>query len=373
MQLTPRPGSAEQPPTTCDGDRWWQIDTVSADAPLWNDWQDLTRSAPPIVAAEFFSLTARFLIAGEPLVVAVRSPRGLDAVLPLVRTGGVITGLRSDHSPRFDMVGDPDAVRSVWAALQADTRWRLLRLDGIPCESPLIHHLPTLAHRDGHHVVVQPTSRSRYFLLDGFEARLDSEFRRQLRRRAKRLDGLDYERVTTDDPSAFADLLALEGSGWKHEAGTSIASSARTVEFYRALTATFAHNRQLSLSFLRAHGKRIAVQLALEDDHTCYLLKTGYDPEHRSNGPGHLVIYHYALDARRRGRTAFELLGQDTDDKRKWTPLTRQRARLLIYRRNLTGTLEYALQHIVRPRVGPISRQMRRSARAFAAFLGREQ
>ncbi|MBA3457833.1 MAG: GNAT family N-acetyltransferase [Deltaproteobacteria bacterium] len=328
-------------------------------AGAWRELQALPRTGAPILAPQFFALTERVFGTGPSWLVGARAG-DTRAVLPLVREGRELVALRSEHSPRFDMIGEASGLPALWAELVADKSWRILRLDGVSEDSPLVRALPELARRDGCRTVVQPTSRAPYFVLDGFEERLDKEFRRQLRKRAKRIPELSFERITTYDAEAVQDFFRLESSGWKEGEGTSIASSPVVSRFYDELVAEFASAGQLSLCFMRSGSQRIAVQLALEDDHTCYLLKTGYDPEYRQHGAGHLVIYHYALDARERGRAVIDLCGTESDAKRCWTDLARQRMQVRVYRGGALGTLEYAARHIVRPQLGRIRRALAR-------------
>lgn len=317
-------------------------------------WQEVEHEGAPFLAPAFFALTERHLVKGRSWLVG-----DVGATLPLVRQGYVLSALRSDHSPRFDMIGDEAALPRIWEAIAADDGWRVLRLDGVSESSPLATVLPALARSAGDRVVVQHASRSPYFELAGFEERLDKEFRRQLRKRAKKIEATSFERVTVYDARAVQDLFRLESSGWKAGEGTSIASSAATMAFYADLIAELARTGQLSLCFLRSGDKRIAVQLAAEDDRTCYLLKTGYDPEYRNLGAGHLVIYQFALDARERGKQVVDLCGTECDAKACWTDLASQRVNIRVYRGAL-GTVEYLARHVVRPQLGKLRRALAR-------------
>lgn len=329
---------------------------------MWRRWQARASGCAPVVAPEFFALTAQHLAGGEPVAVEVAAGR-TGAVLPLVRRGRTLASLRTHHNPWFDVAGDDEALGALWRAVCADPDWRSLHLDGLLAGSALSRAFADGARRDHYPAFVQLTSRAPYMLLDRFEDRIDRELRRALRRRSKRLDGVEFERVTRFDPEAVEDLITLEASGWKAEQGTAIGSSAATRAFYEQLIAAFAARGQLSLSFLRAGGRRIAVQLALEDEDACYLLKIGHDPAHRAAGPGHLLIHHYAVDARARGRSRLEFLGQESRDKRQWTDQSHQRVRLIIYRHGVRGELEHAVRHVVRPRLG---RARRRIAEALS-------
>jgi CelD/BcsL family acetyltransferase involved in cellulose biosynthesis len=167
----------------------------------------------------------------------------------------------------------------------------------------------------------------------------------------------EFERVTVDDPSALDDMFRLEAA-WKGEAGTAIASTVETLGFYRDLAESFARTGALSLTFLRIGGVRIAGHFALEDDRAYYLLKPGYDPTYSQFGPGHILIYEAAVDARRRGLQELDFSGQDMAWKRSWTSLARQQVALAIYRPNLRGITAHLARYRVRPTIGSIKRAM---------------
>ena len=351
MLATPR---FDQLPVALDRDTSARCSPACVGA--WLPWQEVAHKGAPFLSPAFFALTERHFVKGRPWLVG-----DLEAALPLVRQGYVLSALRSEHSPRFDMIGDEAALPRLWKALEADDSWRVLSLDGVSESSPLATVLPELAQKAGYRVAVQPSSRAPYFELEGFEEKLDKEFKRQMKKRAKKIEDMSFERVTAYDATAVQDLFRLESSGWKAGEGTSIASSAATMVFYADLIAELARTGQLSLCFLKSGDKRIAVQLAAEDEKTCYLLKTGYDPEYRNLGAGHLVIYHFALDARERGKQVIDLCGTECDAKACWTDLASQRVNIRVYRGAL-GTVEYLARHVVRPQLGKLRRALKRQS-----------
>jgi hypothetical protein len=233
--------------------------------PSWEHCRALSPEAPPFLTAEFFAETARLTDAREPIVVCAGQPP--RAALFLARRGRVLEALRSDHSPRFDVVGDPAAIPALLDELLRIDGWDLLLLKHVSAESALHRELPRAALARGCRVAVRPASRKPWFPLDGFEETLARKFRRNLHRCARHLQGT-FERIEHADRRALDEAYDLEAAAWKGAAGTAIGSSRRLVAFYDALARLAESRRQLSLCFLRRGSKRVGVQFAVEDART---------------------------------------------------------------------------------------------------------
>jgi CelD/BcsL family acetyltransferase involved in cellulose biosynthesis len=332
-------------------------------------WQSLARDAPPMLAPEFMLLTARLLGNRPFMLVGARRGDRLTAALPMFRNGRTLRALRSDHTPRVDVVGDGGCVSAVWQAIRQAGGWDVLELRGVPADSPLAKILPALASDDRCEVLVREASRAPWFLVEGIEQRIHRRFRGDMRRLERQLGGVQLERVTVFDREALRDLLRLEAAAWKGAAGTAIACDAGLARFYAAIARVFARRGALSIAFLRAQGKRIAGQLALEDATTLYLMKVGYDPAFAHFGPGQLLVRETAADAARRGLERYDLLGKDTAWKTKWTSEVRAHVEITVYAPSPGGRARHLLREVARPLVGRAWRAFRGSA--IARDLGR--
>jgi CelD/BcsL family acetyltransferase involved in cellulose biosynthesis len=326
-----------------------------------DDWRRLAQKQHPFVGPEWLALTASLLTSGEPTVLVARRGGSVSAGLALVldpRTR-TLSALTSEHTPRFDLVGDPAALPELWACLRADPRWDRLELAAVPGSSVLATELLELARQDGYLAAVAPGPSSPYFALDGFAERLDAKFRANLRRRARRLGTVSLERITRFDADAFEDGAALEAAAWKGAAGTALVCDPRVHRFYRAVAHALARRGQLALTFLRAGARRIAFHFALEHEGVYYLVKPGYDPAFARFGPGQLLVYEAATDAAWRGLTEFDFLGWDMPWKREWTQTVRPHSTVCIYRPTVAGRLQHAARHVLRPRIGSLWRAIR--------------
>jgi CelD/BcsL family acetyltransferase involved in cellulose biosynthesis len=323
-------------------------------------WRTCARAAPPFLTPEFLLLVHDQLGRPEACLHAAQRDRDeIVAALPLLRHGRTLLALRGEHSPRFDLVGDAAALHAIWRSVRDRGGWDVLELTGVPAASPLALALPDLARRDGFEARVRETHRAPCFLAAGVEDRIHRRFRGDMRRLERQLGGVELERVSRFEHGALRDALRLEAAAWKGAAGTAIVSDERVARFYSALARVFARRGQVSIAFLRAHGRRIAAQLALEDATTYYLVKTGYDPEYAHFGPGQLLVRETAADAVRRGIARYDLMGRDTSWKRKWTEDALAHVQVTIYAPTLRGRVRWFAAEVARPVAGKALRTLR--------------
>jgi CelD/BcsL family acetyltransferase involved in cellulose biosynthesis len=312
-------------------------------------WRRLSEAAAPYLVPEFPLLAARLASERKPILFGAADGTELRAALPLAKRGRTLVGLRTDHTPRFDMAGDGEALPAVWQSIRNAGGWDVLELETVPADSPLATKLPELACADGCRVHLVETHRAPWFEVEGIEERLHRRFRGDMRRLERQLGGVELERVSSFDRTALADLFRLEAAAWKGDAGTAIACDPKLVHYYTTLARVFARQGRLTLAFLRAKGKRIAGQLALEDGVTYYLIKVGYDPEFARFGPGQILVRETAADAHRRGLRRYDMMGKDTPWKLKWTDTARTHARLTIYAPTALGRTRWFVRRVLAP------------------------
>lgn len=309
----------------------------------WQRWRTLTEAAPPYLAPEFFALERPLVDADAPVVVAgAWTAEAMTGALPLVLDGRTLRGLRTDHAPGYDFCGTADGIAAIWRCLRDDPRWDELVLDRVPAASLLARALPALAQADGCPVAIRADAAHPVFVLPQFEAHLKPKFRANLTRCARKAGEVALERLAHPTAADFADAERLEALAWKAEAGTAIALDPRVVALYE---------RTASLAFLRIDGVRAAVLFVVEDAHTLYALKTGFDPAYAAVSPGHLLIWKLAADAERRGLRELDFVGRADEWKRRWTERVAERVILVIYRRSVRGLARYALRELVKPRL----------------------
>lgn len=321
------------------------------DPSFFREWSALARPARPFLRPEFFALERPIIEGGEPIVAAAHRDHELAGALPLVRRGRALEGLLSLHAPRYDYVGDPEALPVIWRALLGVGGWDRLVLGSVPAGSPLATVLPTVALRDVCIAAVHPGLRSPYFALPGFEARLSAKLRQNLRRWTKKAGAIELERLTAYSRSGLDEGLAIEAAAWKGASGTSIAAYPELRHFYAAVARLAARRGELALYYLRAQGKRIAFLFALEDDRQVYALKVGYDPAFADLSPGNLLFAEVARSAEKRGLLELDFMGHADEWKRRWTSLTHDHVTVIVYRNNARGVTSLVARELVKPRL----------------------
>jgi CelD/BcsL family acetyltransferase involved in cellulose biosynthesis len=125
---------------------------------------------------------------------------------------------------------------------------------------------------------------------------LSSSRRKSLKRSMKRLlnqGDVSIEKLGNADQLAnwTERFLALEDTGWKHEAGSSILSCEHETGLYRAIIRTAFKNGNLHFSRLCLNGEPIAYTLDIHAPPTGFSLKSAIDPRFRKASPGVLMEY----------------------------------------------------------------------------------
>jgi CelD/BcsL family acetyltransferase involved in cellulose biosynthesis len=332
------------------------VQWFDAIAPIADEWDGLVdrTGSPPYLRAGWFGAWWGAFGRGAPQILTVRRDR-LVGVLPLRRRGGALVSATNVHTPGFGLLAeDGAAVRALTEALYAE-RPRTVALDHLAAHDCALDALRTAATDAGHRVLVHPLQRSPYAALspgDDVDERLGRKRARNLRRFARRLAAVGPVEVdVSDGRERLGELLdegfRLEASGWKSARGTAIASRAETQRFYTALAGWAADEGLLRLAFLRAAGRGVAFQFALQDASGYYVLKSGYDPDFAHCAPGRLLMRAMLAKAIAAGLPRFDLLGGDDGWKHEWAPEGCERLLVRTFARTPAGAADLALRSAV--------------------------
>jgi CelD/BcsL family acetyltransferase involved in cellulose biosynthesis len=344
----------------------WHTD-IAAIAREWDDLADRV-AAPPFLRPGW--LVAWLGAWGEsPRILAIRERGELRAVLPLVRGRGLLSAPANSHTPLAGAVAeDPSYLHQLARAVVA-ARAPRADLRSLDPRAPLVAELRAAALACGHSMIERVTDREPYVELEGdfegYEAGLPRKHRKEIRRLRRRLE--DEGEVTfefADGRERLGELLeegfAIEGSGWKTEAGSAIEAVPTAHRFYREIAGWAAARGWLRLAFLRLDGRPLAFDFCLETGDAFYALKGGYDIEYRRFGPGSLLTYESLRRAFERGLGSYEFLGSDDPYKLQWTSTTRERVRLQIFSRSVGGRGQDVAWRYGRPLVKRAQRRLAR-------------
>lgn len=332
-------------------------------AVAWRDLWNLA-SRDPFYRPEWILAYLRSF-KSKPIVWLVKAFRGkqLIAVLPLVKEAGLFRGIpvrqlrgaACVHSCRFDLLRVPGALgiaatKAIWDALEHTRGWDLIQIPFTPKDGNAIE-LVQHAEKRGLPTAADLASRSRYIRIvhssDGklhLDPQLNSHFRSELRRHARRLEemlGARPEFMILREPNSdwLQRFYALEASGWKGREGTAIKSRADTRMFYDEIARIGATLGCFRLAVLEANGRMVAGAFGMAISNTFIPLKIGYDETLSRGAPGNLLFERILSRCSDEGLTELEFGGDDEHYKSLWTPLTRDYLRSYIFRRGEYGRL----------------------------------
>ena len=345
-------------------------DRFEAIAGAWNGLLD--ENSTPFDCHEWHRAWWRAFGSGELQVCLAWRGDELVAVLPLHTIPGGLSALANVHSPLFRPVAADDAaLDAVLAAALGDGRGGL-ELFGVPVGDPALavaeRHATELGmprHAEPIHVSPCVDTSGDF---DAWRAASKSRWGAPLERFRRKM-GRDHEAVFTivEPPADLDDQLdrgfAVEASGWKGQNGTAILSSPDTAQFYRELAHAFDRRGELRLSSIELDGELAAFDLTLLHRNKLYLVKTGFDERFRKLAPGlvmRLSIVERCFEA---GIEAHDLLGDDTEWKRKFSTGTRAHTSFRAFGRGPAGRA----RHAYRAHGRPLLKRARDRAKALAS------
>jgi hypothetical protein len=147
--------------------------------------------------------------------------------------------------------------------------------------------------------IVQKGQRSHYSCLDvsgSFDSYLAGlgklrsdlkRFRRKLEKRGNVTVEFRQDAGANDD--LFGEFLALEASGWKGRAGTSILSDSRAVAFYAKLALNFLEEERWEWQAIRVDGRLVAAGMGVRCGEALMLPKFAFDEDFAECRPGSLL------------------------------------------------------------------------------------
>jgi CelD/BcsL family acetyltransferase involved in cellulose biosynthesis len=334
------------------------------------EWDELARSigAAPFLRPGWVAAWWEAFGRGR-LEIATLRRGALVAVLPLSRRHGLRASTTNWHTPVYGPVCiDADAARQLAERVFSQGLQRI-ELSFVDRADPALPELRRAAAASGYQTVERTRMRSPYLPIEGdwasFLARLTSKRRNRLRRLVRGLETHGTVHFEVLDGSERLDELleevfAVEASSWKGAARSAIVSRRDTHHFYARVARWAAEQGILRLGFLRVDGKPVAVHYCLEADGVHYIIKPGYDPAYRKEGPGIVIEQRMLERAHRVGVRQYEFLGGDEEHKLSWTSTVHERQLLQAFRRSPAGLVDWAAH-----------RYGRSAARRALASLGR--
>jgi CelD/BcsL family acetyltransferase involved in cellulose biosynthesis len=341
-------------------------------AELAEPWDALATRAPtPFGLHAWFSCWwAAFGGGAELRICAIWRSGELAAALPLCVRDGRLEALMNDHTPVFHPPArDPDSLAAAAEAAFVEHPGGLT-VEALPAGGEAAAALERAARGRGRRFREEPWQVSpivdttvskeefRAASKPRWGAPLDRFRRKMQREHAAELRLVEPPR---DLGAELREGFQIEASGWKGESGTAILSTPETREFYTSLAHAMAARDALRLSGIYFGDRMVAFDYTLLHANRLWLLKTGFDEEHRRLAPGlvmRLGIIERSIDL---GMEAHELLGGDEEWKLKFSSTDRRQSILRIYPGGPRGSLAYGYRRHIRPRLRTAYRALRRS------------
>lgn len=176
-----------------------------------------------------------------------------------------------------------------------------------------------------------------------YERKVSAARRSMLRRalkRANEIGKVHMEILTPGEHSVgecLEKLFKVEGSGWKHRAGTSLQMNNQLRKFFRIYSQVLAKQGKCRFGILRIGEQIAAAMLAVESENRYWVLKVGFDESFARCSPGILLMHESLRYAFEKQLQAFEFLGSDEPWLHMWTDQVRSYTTFRFYPMNVSG------------------------------------
>lgn len=309
-------------------------------------WQSLCdkTTGSPVLSADFVATALKHFGKGDELVCLAENSEGIVAGAVLTRINPLIwQTFQPSQMPLGPWLQNRDASL-------ADTAASLLR----QLPGPAIVLGVTQIDPDFYPVEVRPNYLIINSILTGRivmaadlkshmssgsvaeNPKLAAELMRRMRKAEKNHGVVSLKVETT--PESAKDFVnhyaAIESRGWKGDEGTALVPDDQQARFYSDLMSRFARRSNARMYTLRFGELAVAQQIAVTGSEVMVLLKTTYEPEFRSLGPGVIQMYKIIEDAfvTNRAPRVIELYGPFNDSQKLWVKNEHKR---MVYHANI--------------------------------------
>ena len=287
----------------------------------------------------FESLVVSFEQAKNAKVVVVRQGVEIFALLPLLAKRGrwfchqlyVPTLLYGGRNGIFLTLQSNELLTALLDGVKkAFGHWQSIQLLLVDT-SDSERLLRQVCDRSAYRLIQAPGFSSPYLpLLDGPEA-FGKKMAKTLRQRIKAAPGklgalgaLEFRELLGDwdAQTVMDDILVVERSSWKHEAGTAISAHPEQERFYRALFPRAMRTGSLYGQLLYLSGMPIAFDFGLIQGNVFSSLKHSQTTAHERLCPSHLLKAAMIDKLRARGVTHYDFMGTCEPHKLQWSDAT---------------------------------------------------
>ncbi len=285
---------------------------------------------------------------------------GLVGAIPLMARSRRLVAMANVHTPLFAPLARDEQVLTVLAGALMGSRAGEVELSALRSDGEALRHLRRASHEAGRRTIAEPQHVSPLVDMSGtyeqFRAESKPRWGAPLERFRRKM-GREYDATfslveSPDDLEGELERgLRVEASGWKGRAGTSVLSQTSIASFYRSVARTYHAAGELKLSAISLNGELVAFDLSLLHHDRLWLLKTGFDESYRRLAPGLVLRLSIIERCFQLGLAGHELLGDDSEWKRKFANGQRAHSGLWAYRARPVPMLRYVYRRWTRPRL----------------------
>jgi CelD/BcsL family acetyltransferase involved in cellulose biosynthesis len=337
------------------------VTTTEGFASLEPEWTALAaRFGSALGTFEWLDACHRFLNTGKRLAVFVtRDASAVRAIAPLMADGiGPFRRLvalgRGSGEPTVFIYDSPEALAALCSAIvDHGAPVAITRLYSDAPELAALRDAGTARGRVVSRASSGEGAGSSRVVLTGVDwetllSRMSSSNRNFMRRK-RRIAELEGEVVFEVVSPGEADvegwverIFAIEGSGWKGRAGTSLDSDARKQRFFSEFARNTARAGMLRVFALRIGSAIAAIQMDLEFGRRLWGIKIGYDERFSRASPGIVLMHDILAWACSQQLDAYDFLGEYESWHRQWVPERYYFATFYYYPRRIPGLLALA-------------------------------
>lgn len=316
-------------------------------------WDALARAtANPLLEADWILSTAGTIHRERDFrLVAIERGGRLRAAAALASPAGLLTpwelaGMAALYEPGGVLYEDEAALAALADALRRVGHPVLLARQ--PAESPVVAALQRAVRRPGV-VVVRPTASALAVptggAWDAYERTLSSRLTsnvKRLARRAARSHPVRAEVLAPEPPHVpqlFERFMAIEASGWKGRASSSLLARPALRAFFARYLDRAAAAGRLRVGLLWFGDRLAAAEIAIVAYRRWWQLKIGFDDGCADLYPGLQLTHANVRHVFEAGLEAYEFLGSAADWQRRWNPVERRLATVVAYPPTAAGLL----------------------------------
>jgi hypothetical protein len=291
-------------------------------------WREISLVVPanPLLSYRFVSQLVKHFASGDELIAVCRKD-GVAVAMTILQKMGL--GKWQTFQPGQGPVG-------VWLqhpelSIQSLLQSLLKALPGFALVVGITRQDPELLSRpvDSEHISTLDFIQTARVLInrsfDEYWKARDSKLRQETNRRIKRVraSGIEPRVEVITDPAAVAggvrDFGQIESAGWKGREGTAVHADNNQGHFYKSLLESFCGIGKGRIYRYWIGDNLAAMQFCVEKERTIVFLKTTYDENLKSHGPGILMQYEIMKQLFEEGRIdKVEFYGKTGEPQAKW-------------------------------------------------------